>query len=59
MVFSYLPEVLGGQSGQGNRSWVLAALAYYAMVEFVWLNFAINAFAWLPYRWYPLEVLFN
>lgn len=55
MVFAYLPEVLGRQSGKGNRPWVLAVLAYYATVEFVWLNYATHAFAWLPYRWYPLE----
>lgn len=59
MVFAYLPEVLGNKSGQGNGNWVLAVLAYYATVEFVWLNYATHAFAWLPYRWYPLEVLFN
>jgi len=59
MVFAYLPEVLGRKNGKGNSAWVVAVLAYYATVEFVWLNFATHAFAWLPYRWYPLEVLFN
>jgi len=53
MVFAYLPEVLGNKSGQGNGNWVLAVLAYYATVEFVWLNYAIHAFAWLPYQFYP------
>ena len=57
MVFAHLPEVLGRQSGRGNRPWVLAVLAYYAAVEFVWLNYATHAFAWLPYRWYPIEWL--
>ncbi len=59
MVFAYLPEALGRKSGRGNRIWVVIVLAYYATVEFVWLNFATHAFAWLPYRWYPLEWLFN
>jgi hypothetical protein len=58
MVFSYLPEVLGGRRGN-NRAWVLAVLAYYATVEFVWFNFATHAFAWLPYRWLPTEWLFS
>lgn len=58
MVFAHLPETLGRQDGQGNQGWVVAALAYYAAVEFVWLNFATHAFAWLPYRFYPLEGLF-
>jgi hypothetical protein len=58
MVFSHLPEVMGQRRGN-NQTWVLAVLAYYAAVEFVWLNFAAHAFAWLPYRWYPLEWLFG
>ena len=58
VVFAYLPEALG--RGRGNtRSWVLAVIAYYATVEFVWLNYATHAFAWLPYRWYPVEWLFS
>lgn len=54
MVFAHLPEVLGRSRGD-SRNWVVYVLAYYAAVEFVWLNFAVNAFAWIPYRWYPLE----
>lgn len=56
MVFAHLPEVLGRPQGS-NGSWVMAVVAYYATVQFVWLNFAAHAFAWLPYRWYPLEWL--
>lgn len=58
MVFAHLPEALGRPNGQGNEAWVVAVLVYYAAVEFVWLNFATHAFAWLPYRFYPLEALF-
>lgn len=58
MVFAYLPEVLGS-SVRSNRGWVLAVVAYYALVEFVWLNFAIHAKYWVPYRWYPLEWFFS
>lgn len=54
MVFAHLPEVLGRRKGN-NDSWVMAVLAYYAAVQFVWLNFATHAYAWIPYRWYPLE----
>ena len=56
MVFAHLPEVLGRRGGD-NSTWVVAVLAYYATVQFVWLNFATHAYAWLPYRWYPLEWL--
>lgn len=58
MVFAHLPEVLGRRRG-GNQAWVLAVLAYYATVEFVWLNYATHAYAWLPYQWYPVEWLFG
>jgi hypothetical protein len=54
-VFSYVPEVFGGQRRARNTPFVLAVLAYYAAVLFVWLNFAAHSFAWIPYRFYPLE----
>jgi len=57
MVFAHLPEVLGHPRA-ANQGWVVAVLGYYATVQFVWLNFATHAFAWLPYRFYPLEALF-
>lgn len=46
-VFSHLPDA----ATRGSRkAWVLMILFYYAAVEFVWLNFAANKYAWLPYR---------
>lgn len=33
---------------------VLAIVSYYAAVQFVWLNFASHANAWLPYQFMPL-----
>jgi hypothetical protein len=57
VVFSYLPEAMGRQDGIKNNFWVGLIVTYYAIVEFVWLNYAIHAFAWFPYRWYPLELM--
>lgn len=53
MVFAHFPEVMGRRRGN-NQTWVVVVLAYYAVVEFVWLNYATHAFAWIPYQWYPL-----
>ncbi|MCG5512749.1 EpsG family protein [Ectothiorhodospira shaposhnikovii] len=59
LVFAYLPEALGRRDGRGNNQvWVFAVVAYYALVAFVWLNYATHAPAWLPYRFYPLEGVF-
>ncbi|HSO99893.1 MAG TPA: EpsG family protein, partial [Thioalkalivibrio sp.] len=33
---------------------VLAVIAYSALVQFVWLNFASHANAWVPYKFMPL-----
>lgn len=49
MVFARLPEALGRRRGDRDML-VMAVVAYYALVHFVWLNFASHAFAWLPYR---------
>ena len=52
VVFSHLPDALG-RTGCSNVVWVLAIIFYYALVQFVWLNFATHAPAWLPYQHYP------
>jgi len=53
VVFAHLPDVFGKRDSRE----VLTAgvLFYYAAVQFVWLNYASHAIAWLPYRFYPLE----
>jgi hypothetical protein len=53
MVFAHLPEALGSRDGT-RGIWVLGVLGYYALVQFVWLNYATHAYAWIPYRFYPL-----
>lgn len=52
VIFSRLPEVLG-RWGKQNQAWVVVVIFYYALVQFVWLNFATHAFAWLPYQFAP------
>lgn len=47
-VFTRLPDLMG--HGRGRRNWVLAVVAYYGAVLFVWLNFATHSQYWLPYR---------
>lgn len=54
VVFSYLPEVFGGSRSR-NQALVGAVVFYYAAVEFVWLNFAVHAPLWIPYRFWLLE----
>jgi hypothetical protein len=51
-VFSHLPSVLGGRKA---RPWVIVIIGYCIAVEFVWLNYAGNNYAWLPYRSIALE----
>lgn len=58
VVFSYFPEVMGSPQGR-NTGLVSLVVAYYAAVAFVWLNFATHAHAWIPYRFYPLELFFG
>ena len=58
VVFAHFPDVISEDSEIDVSVPLLGVLAYYALVQFVWLNFADNAFAWLPYRFYPLEVWF-
>jgi hypothetical protein len=51
-VWSRVPIVLG-RAGRRNPLWVTAVVSYSAAVLFVWLFFAVHAYAWLPYQFYP------
>ena len=53
VVFAYLPEV-AGRATTPNKDWVWLVLGYYALVQFVWFNYATHAPWWIPYRFYPL-----
>lgn len=56
VVFAHLPDALGSRQ-RSNQQWVTLVVLYYALVNFVWLNFAGHSEYWLPYRFYPLETL--
>jgi len=45
-VFSYLPDIF---KGKNSSILVFLIICYYALVLFVWLNFANHAQAWVPY----------
>jgi hypothetical protein len=53
-VFSRLP-ILFGNEGRPNGQITLLVVAYAALLQFVWLNFAHHAEYWLPYQLWPLE----
>ena len=57
VVFAHLPDVLSEESETDVSLPLLGVLGFYGLVQFVWLNFADHAFAWLPYRFYPLEAM--
>jgi len=51
-VFARLPRM--AKSVLTRTPMVLATVGYYAAVLFVWLNFAVHAGYWLPYKFLPL-----
>ncbi len=52
-VFARVPRL--ATSAQVRAPLVLAIMVYYAATLYVWLNYAIHASAWLPYRIMPLS----
>ncbi len=54
VVFSRLPGVWGGDKNLA-RVTVTLVLSYYALVQYVWLNFGKMAYLWIPYRFYLLD----
>jgi hypothetical protein len=49
MVFGHLSSILTAKPQEGSLI-NLFAILYFAAVQFVWLNYAANSYAWLPYR---------
>lgn len=53
LVLSRLPHAFPDK-GRVNVHLILLVIAYSALIQFVWLNYAVHAGDWLPYRVYPL-----
>ena len=51
-VFSRLPAAMANNNG-AQMTWVFGVLMYSLTVQFVWLFYADNNWAWLPYQFYP------
>lgn len=51
-VFSRVPRLAG--TTQVRTPLVLGVMGYYFAVQYVWLNHAAHAFAWVPYQFMPL-----
>lgn len=51
-VLSRLPAAFPDRQ-RANGQIMILIIAYSAVVQFVWLNYAAHAFAWLPYQLYP------
>ncbi len=49
IVFCRLPDLVS-RSGREKSRVVLGIISYYALVLYVWLNFALHAYTWVPYR---------
>jgi len=50
VIFSHLPEIFHNNRKITSKILVFSIIFYYLFVLFVWLNFAIHAGGWLPYR---------
>lgn len=55
-VLSRLPEAMSKTRKLGV---VVAIVAYSAAAQFTWLQYATNAIYWLPYKFYPLVVMWQ
>ena len=43
------------KSRESRRLLIFLAVAYYALVLYVWLNYATHAAFWVPYKFLPFE----
>lgn len=56
VVFSRIPDL--ARTARIRHTLTISVVAYYALVEYVWLNHASHAFAWIPYQFAPLDQVF-
>jgi hypothetical protein len=49
VVFSYLPDIFT-KNNRVSVLFVCIIIFYCALVQFVWLNYAVNSWAWIPYQ---------
>ena len=54
MVFSRVPESFGRHKGSNGLT-VGLIIFLYGAIQFVWLNYAVNSYLWLPFRSFLLE----
>lgn len=52
-VFSRLPDVFGRKEAPSGFM-IGAVIAYSALIQFVWLNYAVHAEYWVPYQLWPI-----
>ena len=55
-VLSRLPDALAHKNISASTA-IFGIVVYSASVQFIWLNFAAHAYAWVPYKFYPFEAL--
>ena len=53
IVFSRLHRIFDLKTDRGLL--VISVIGFYALIQFVWLNFANHAHAWVPYRFAPFQ----
>ena len=51
VVLARVPWAFGGKP-DGRLLLMMLVIMYCAAIQFVWLNYAVNAYAWVPYRFY-------
>ena len=49
VVFSYLPDIFT-KNNTFSSLFVCIVVFYCALIQFVWLNYAVNSWAWIPYQ---------
>lgn len=56
VVLSALPEAFG-YKGKPNGQYIALVIAYSAAIQFVWLNYAAHADDWIPFQFFPYDLL--
>jgi hypothetical protein len=56
VVLSRLPEAFGTK-GKPNGQYTALVIAYSAVIQFVWLNYAAHADDWVPFNFFPWDMI--
>ena len=58
-LFSHLPALFSARDGNSRNLVIVGIIIFAVAMQWIWLFYADSSFCWLPYKFYPWELLWG